>query len=126
MKIFQGFEALQYIIDNKDKKLYTKNDQIMYYKDGIKIKGKYRDTTPIIDEHNMKIKWYTENKQQFNVRIYHNKDLIKVLNQYIMNTEDNIKATRNALLLKCSKELNISEDNFSVVVELIHDIEPIN
>lgn len=126
MKIFQGFEALQYIMDNKDKKLYTKNDQIMYYKDGIKIKGKYRDTTPIIDEHNMKIKWYTENKQQFNVRIYHNKDLIKVLNQYIMNTEDNIKATRNALLLKCSKELNISEDNFSVVVELIHDIEPIN
>jgi hypothetical protein len=46
MKIFQGFEALQYIMENKDKKLYTKNDQIMYYKDGIKIKGKYRDTTP--------------------------------------------------------------------------------
>lgn len=125
MKIYQGLEALQYIMNNKDKKLYTKNDQVMFYNDGIKIKGKYRDTFPVIDEHTVKIKWYTENKQQFNIRIYHHKDLIKVINQYIMNTDENLKATRNAFLLKYSKELNISEDNFRIEIELIHDIESI-
>jgi hypothetical protein len=73
----------------------------------------------------MKIKWYTENKKQFNIRIYYHKNLIRVLNQYLMNTEENINATRIALLCKTSKELNISEDNINVAIELINDIQDI-
>lgn len=113
MKILTGFEALDYILKNKDKRLYNRKGQQLYYckkyGDGeIKLTGKYNNNLEINDKF-MVVEWYTENKTKVLLKIYVNGCLCSAENHYVFNDGDNIDKLKEGILAKYKKQFEDME-----------------
>ena len=108
MKVLKGFKALEYILNNKDKKLYNRKGQQLYYSDEygegeIMITGKYQDILKINDK-TMSVEWYSEDKVKVLLKIYINGGLYSTENHYVFNVCDNINKLKDGILVKYKNE----------------------
>lgn len=118
MKVLKGFEALEYILKNKDKRLYNRKGQQLYfcnkYGDGeIKVTGKYQNTL-VINDKTMNVEWYTEDKTKVLLKIYINDCLYSTENHYVFNYEDNLTKLKEGILTKYNsdfKDMDIRIDH---------------
>lgn len=98
MKIYKGFEALEYVLKNKDIKLYNKKGKELFYN-----KAKYRlyisggnqsyygdDSHIKINDETMDIEWYTENRKKVLIKIYVDEKLSDIETHFIFNVGKNL------------------------------------
>lgn len=113
MKTYKGFEALQYIINNKNKKLYYYNDNnklVLYFnkrKDKLSLLYNGSDCQLRINDSNLEIAWTDKETCRYYFKVYINNKLLKVMTQ--LNNNEPLNTTTDALYNKYKREYPLED-----------------
>ena len=95
MKILKGFEALGYVLKNKDAVLYNRKGNTLRfdkkYNRLIVEPKQYMGDCIVINDSTIETEWYTENKKKILVKIYINDKLQEVQDHYFFDLEGNLE-----------------------------------
>lgn len=118
MKILKGFEALDYVLKNKDTVLYNRKGNTLRFDkkyDRLIVEPKhYMGDCIIINDSTIEAEWYTENKKKILVKVYVNNKLQEVQDHYFFDLEDNLEKLLKGIADSYDKRIN---DNGTVTVE---------
>ena len=110
MKILKGFEALEYILKNKDAVLYSrKGNTLRFDKEYNRLMVEPRSCVGdciVINDSTIETEWYTENKKKILVKIYIDDKLQEVQDHYFFDLEDNLEKLLKGIADSYDKRIN--------------------
>lgn len=110
MKILKGFEALEYVLKNKDAVLYSRKGNTLRFDekyDRLIVEPKhYMGDCIIINDSTIEAEWYTENKKKILVKIYINDKLQEVQDHYFFDLEGNLEKLLEGITDSYDKRIN--------------------
>ncbi|WP_195515463.1 hypothetical protein [Paraclostridium bifermentans] len=110
MKILKGFEALDYVLKNKDAVLYNRKGNTLRFDkryDRLIVEPKhYMGDCIIINDSTIEAEWYTENKKKILVKIYINDKLQEVQDHYFFDLEGNLEKLLEGITDSYYKRIN--------------------
>ena len=110
MKILKGFEALDYVLKNKDAVLYNrKGNTLRFDKKYNRLTvepRRYCEEHIIINDSTIEAEWYTENKKKILVKIYIDDKLQEVQDHYFFDLEGNLKKLLKGIADSYDKRIN--------------------
>lgn len=110
MKILKGFEALDYVLKNKDVVLYNRKGNTLRFDkkyNRLIVEPKhYMGDCIIINDSTIEAEWYTENKKKILVKIYVNDKLQEVQDHYFFDLEDNLEKLLEGIQVSYEKRIN--------------------
>lgn len=110
MKILKGFEALDYVLKNKDVVLYSRKGFTLQYDKRYKrvamYPNRYYHDSIVIDDKTMEMEWYTENKKKILVKIYINDKLQEIQEHYFFDLEGNLEKLLKGIADSYDKRIN--------------------
>ena len=110
MKIIKGFEALEYVLKNKDVILYNRKGQTLrfdkeYNRLSIEPRTSYCDHI-IINDKTIQTEWYTENKKKVLLKIYVDNKLQEVQDHYFFDIRDNLEMLLEGIKVSYKQRTN--------------------
>lgn len=110
MKILKGFEALEYVLKNKDVVLYSrKGNTLRFDKKYNRLMVEPRPCVGdciVINDSTIETEWYTENKKKILVKIYIDDKLQEVQDHYFFNLEGNLEKLLKGIADSYDKRIN--------------------
>lgn len=113
MKILKGFEALEYILKNKDAVLYSRNGKSLRFDkqyNRILMEPHHAMSDAIeINDNTMSIEWYTENKKKVLIKAYLNGKLQETQDAYFFNVNDALEKMIAGMQKSYEKRFNSTD-----------------
>lgn len=110
MKILKGFDALDYVLKNKDAVLYNRKGNTLRfdkkYNRLIVEPRPYGENYIVINDSTIEAEWYTENKKKILVKIYINNKLQEVQDHYFFDLEGNLEKLLEGIEVSYYKRIN--------------------